>query len=147
MHCLIRKRTVCRTPEEEVRQGILFAMLNRLNYPEQLIAVEKSLSSLPHSQSLPLPDRRIDIVVFTPHREEGLAPLMLIECKAHAPKPDVFLQLMGYNRFIQAPWIAVAALESIQAGYLQGQQWTFRSGLPEYQEALIKISSPLMTRG
>jgi hypothetical protein len=136
MHCLIRKRTVCRTPEEEVRQGLLFAMLSHLDYPEGLIAVEKSLSSLPHVQPSPLPDRRIDIVVFTPDQKEGLAPLMLIECKAFTPKSDVFLQLMGYNRFIKAPWIAVAAPNTIQAGYLQDREWIFRDCLPNYKGAL-----------
>lgn len=140
--CLIRKQPVVRTPEEEVRQKVLRTLTYDLSYPESLIAVEKSLTSMPHLKSAPyrLPQRRIDIAIFTPHQVWGVFPLMLIECKALACE-NVFLQLMGYNRFIKAVWITVASSEGIQSGFCDSGKWIFQSQIPSYSEALAKLTS------
>ena len=61
----LRRRFVALTPEEEVRQKMLYLLVEHLKVPAGLVAVEYS-------------DKRADAVVFG---NEGL-PLMIVECKA-----------------------------------------------------------------
>jgi hypothetical protein len=149
LFCLIRRKKIIKTPEEEVRQRLLSSMLYQLGYPAGLVAVEKSLAAVTRlSANLPfsIPDRRIDIAVFSPDCALGLQPLLLIECKAFPWRSDVFLQLMGYNRFIGASWIAVACPDRVQAAHFaKSSSWNFREGLPSYEEAVSKNISPSRT--
>jgi len=106
MRCLVRKIAVKETPEECVRQETLHHLLSFI--PSHLIAVEVSLKKLSPLQKVP--NRRVDIVCFTPC---FLSPSLLIECKASCPKISVFDQLLGYNYFIRAQAIGVAWPENI----------------------------------
>ena len=67
----LRRRVVALTPEEEVRQKMLYLLVEHLKVPVGLVAVEYSVKV----NGL---DKRADAVVFG---NEGL-PLMIVECKA-----------------------------------------------------------------
>ena len=67
----LRRRFVALTPEEEVRQKMLYLLVEHLKVPVGLVAVEYSVKV----NGL---DKRADAVVFG---NEGL-PLMIVECKA-----------------------------------------------------------------
>lgn len=67
----LRKRYCALTPEEEVRQKVLYLLVEHLAVPAGLLAVEYSVKV----NGL---DKRCDAVVFGP---DG-APLMIVECKA-----------------------------------------------------------------
>ena len=67
----LRRRFVALTPEEEVRQKLLFLLVEHLHVPAGLVAVEYSVKV----NGL---DKRADAVVFG---NEG-QPLMIVECKA-----------------------------------------------------------------
>ena len=67
----LSRRFVALTPEEEVRQKMLYLLVEHLKVPAGLVAVEYSVKV----NGL---DKRADAVVFG---NEGL-PLMIVECKA-----------------------------------------------------------------
>ena len=71
----LRCRFVALTPEEEVRQKMLYLLVERLHVPAGLLAVEYSVKV----NGL---DKRCDAVVFG---TEG-RPLMIVECKAPTVK-------------------------------------------------------------
>ena len=86
--CTIRKRWLLLTEEEWVRQNFVAYLVNGLNYPATLIALEKEilLNEL---------KKRFDILVYdTDHQ-----PWMLVECKAPAVvlNEDVLQQALRYN--------------------------------------------------
>ena len=67
----LRRRFVALTPEEEVRQKVMYLLVEHLKVPAGLVAVEYSVKV----NGL---DKRADVVVFG---NEG-HPLMIVECKA-----------------------------------------------------------------
>ena len=67
----LRKRQVALTPEEEVRQRVLYLLVETLKVPAGLVAVEYSVKV----NGL---NKRADAVVFG---TDG-RPLMIVECKA-----------------------------------------------------------------
>lgn len=67
----IRKIYCALTPEEEVRQKMLYYLVEQKKYPAGLIAVEYSI----RVNNLP---KRCDIVVFNKETK----PMMIVECKA-----------------------------------------------------------------
>ncbi|MBP5573165.1 MAG: type I restriction enzyme HsdR N-terminal domain-containing protein [Bacteroidales bacterium] len=67
----LRRKYCALTPEEEVRQKVLFLLVQHLEVPAGLLAVEYSVKV----NGL---DKRCDAVVFG---RDG-APLMIVECKA-----------------------------------------------------------------
>lgn len=139
LRCLIRKALVAATPEEEVRQRLLLYLTKEKGYPEELIAVEKALATMPHLlNEKKLPDRRADIVVFSRDPTSSiLFPLLLIECKAAPFREEIFRQVIGYNHFVKAHLIALANRDSIQWGCFRAfQGWIFQEGVPSYREAL-----------
>ena len=103
--CRIRKVLVADTPEERVRQELLAHLTGPAGYSPSLIAVEVPLKSLVPSALVPR--RRLDIVCFAP-ASEGLVPVLLIECKAAAPRGCALCQLNGYNRYLRAAAAALA---------------------------------------
>lgn len=103
--CRIRQRVVVLTPEEGVRQDCLTHLVEKCSFPAHLIAVEVSIKQLTRHPNVP--NRRIDIVCYRPS-DEGLQPLLLIECKAHTPRTQFLHQINGYNFFIDAPYLGIA---------------------------------------
>lgn len=71
----LRKIYISLTPEEEVRQKMLYLLVEHLNVPAGLVAVEYSVKV----NGL---DKRCDVVVFG---KDG-RPLMIVECKAPSVK-------------------------------------------------------------
>ena len=69
----IRKIYCALTPEEEVRQKMLYYLVEQKKYPAGLIAVEYSIKV----NNLP---KRCDIVVFN----KDAKPKMIVECKAES---------------------------------------------------------------
>ncbi|MBR3709868.1 MAG: type I restriction enzyme HsdR N-terminal domain-containing protein [Bacteroidales bacterium] len=83
----LRKRYCTLTPEEEVRQKALFMLVEHLDVPPGLLAVEYSIKV----NGL---DKRCDAVVFG---RDG-NPLMILECKASSVKlaQDTLEQALRY---------------------------------------------------
>lgn len=101
--CLVRQKLVTATPEEGVRQRFISYLLDR-GFPLSRIAVELSLKEMPHLQTAPPDlDRRADILCYT---KEG-SPLLLVECKACLIGQQAKLQLIGYNCFVGAFFLAL----------------------------------------
>lgn len=134
-------------PEELIRQAWIHTMVQDLKYPKQWIAVEKELCSLPHLRLVPkrqLPRRRVDILVFAPHLHPDypLYPLLMIECKAVTLEPRFAQQVLGYNTYVQAPFVALANQDEILVGRFDvGANLTrFACGLPSFEDLLQLIS-------
>ncbi len=113
--------------EELIRQSWLHRMIKELSFPKEFLAVEKAVGSLPYlRQRFPqLPSRRIDILSFSKKRPHDvlsddpsfLYPLLLIECK-NGPLSDQALdQVLSYNVFIEAPYVAVVNYDQIRLCY------------------------------
>jgi hypothetical protein len=106
-----------------------------LGYPKHLLAVEKSLKELASEVHTQAPRRRVDIVCFS----KGLMkPLLMVECKAEELTTSALYQVMGYNRFVQASFIAIANGTQILTGWYdaEAKQYRFVENLPSYQELL-----------
>lgn len=114
----IRKQYVVATPEEVVRQRIIHAMI-QMGYPIPLIAVEKKLSEICQLSSLKPPARRMDVVCFS---RKDHKPLLMIECKATKITQKALLQVMGYNRFVNAPFIALCSAQETLMAYWDTQK-------------------------
>ncbi len=123
-------------PEEEVRQRLLTVMKGELGFPAEMISVERSLSSLPHLLGQKVPDRRFDIVCF---KKQGasLLPLLIVECKAVDLTKKAAMQVIGYNYFAKAPFIALANQAGVYTGYCEEDQGVhFEEGLFSYEKML-----------
>jgi hypothetical protein len=95
--CIIRRRWFIITPEEWVRQNFLLYLIQVLNYPASLIAVEKQLlfGEL---------KKRFDIIVY---RNDTC--FMIIECKEmNVPLSEkTILQVLNYNTNLQAEFMVI----------------------------------------
>ena len=121
----LRKRFVALTPEEEVRQKVLYLLVEHLKVPTGLIAVEYSIKV----NGL---DKRADAVVFG---KEG-QPLMIVECKAQNVKitDKVLDQAVRYHSALQPKYLLLFNGETcfcfkVKEGALQAMDH-----LPEYVE-------------
>lgn len=113
-------------------------MTEQWGYPACSIVVEKALSQLPHlsTHSGRLPDRRVDILVYSKAEDIGLIPLLLIECKAVPLKQGALQQVAGYNHYIGAPFISVANGEQLFMSWRDKATKSHRliDFLPHYNE-------------
>lgn len=95
----VRKKYVCHSPEESVRQHMLQYLTQDLGYPRALICLETSIrySALA---------KRVDMVI---RARQSADPLMVIECKAaHCTIKQKHLdQLAIYNSVLRAPFIVL----------------------------------------
>lgn len=147
LFCSLRKMWVAALPEEKVRQTLIQKMTQQLGYPLGSLALEKNLNQLPHLQSHPaLPKRRADLIVFAKdlHPHHPFYPLLLIECKAVALTDKVLRQIVGYNQFVGAYFIAAVNQSSTYLGCYDyfSQDFRFQEGLLSY-ESLIKQAHTL----
>jgi hypothetical protein len=111
LFCPIRKIWVPALPEEKVRASLLATMTGRWGFPPHLLMVEKGLRELPLARHFPrLPIRRFDIVAYAESRGT-LKPLLVIECKRQTISEKAARQLLGYNYYFRAPFVAVAAAQ------------------------------------
>ncbi len=123
--------------EEAIRQAWIEKMVQTLDYPRHLVAVEKELSGLPHLKlKQGVPKRRADILVFAKeiHPEHALFPLLMIECKAVPLVPKFAQQVLGYNTFVEAPFVAIANADELMLGYYDSESsiYKFEKGLKRY---------------
>ena len=122
--CEFRHRWVRLTPEEWVRQQLLHHLVEQLDYPASLIAVEQAIS-------VGETKKRCDAVVY----DRQMLPLMLIECKAETvPLTQKTLdQALTYNRKLNVPHLLL--YNGIQAIYVNGNNYQ-SSGFPRYADLL-----------
>ena len=145
IYCPVRKKEVLARPEEKVRVELLNMMIGELGFPQHMIAVEKKVGDLAQESLPTLSDVRVDIAVLVSSKEkEAPTPLLVIECKAVPLKDDAFRQVVGYNYYIRAPFIAVANKTELQLGWkdLSGK-FQKAEFLPSYQELISVISSDI----
>jgi hypothetical protein len=90
--------------EECIRQALIQKLIFELGFPRELISIEKELSKLPHLSGKQLPKRRVDLVCFT----QNVYPLLVIECKAIPLSEKALDQVLGYNYYIQAEFVAIS---------------------------------------
>jgi hypothetical protein len=130
----IRKQHVAATPEEIVRQQVLDT-LSQMGYPFSLIAVEKKLSEICKQSHVKIPLRRIDIVCFS---KKDHKPLLMIECKASKITQKAILQVMGYNRFVQAPFISLCSNKQTLMAFWNSAlgEYTFLEHFLTYDELI-----------
>lgn len=140
--CIIRKILVEATPEERVRQHFLAGMIESLGYPTSLITVEQELKQIPHLRlcDSDIPRRRADVICYGKgiHPTEPLAPLLLLECKAIPLNTKVINQVLGYNYFVGARFIAVGNQEEVRTGWKDAAsgEFQFVPYLPFYADLI-----------
>ena len=136
----IRNKNLAPRKEECIRQKLLKEMTGKLGYPKTLLAVEADLSVLPHLKNRSFAARRVDILCYANdiHSEFDLYPLLLIECKAFGITKSAFQQVVGYNYYVKAPFIALAAENALKVFWRDCKTSVYRSinFLPYYEELL-----------
>ena len=122
--CEWRHRWVRLTPEEWVRQQLLHRLVEQLDYPASLIAVEQAIT-------VGETKKRCDAVVY----DRQMTPLMIIECKAETvPLTQKTLdQAITYNRKLNVPYLMLH--NGVQTICIHGTDY-YPSGLPRYSDLL-----------
>ncbi len=122
---IIRNKYVVITPEEWVRQHLVHYLINKLNYPKGLIAVEKQvpLNGL---------NRRFDLVCY---KRDG-SVFLLVECKKSGVKltQQVFDQAFCYNTELCAIHVAITNGNELLCGTFNDGKIVLSSALPQYAE-------------
>lgn len=97
--CLVRKKYILFTPEEQVRQQLIKFLIIELKISLTRIAVEKSISI----NGLM---KRWDILVY----DKQFNPYILIECKRpNLPiHQNMFDQVAMYNLAVKAPYLCIS---------------------------------------
>ena len=125
----LRQTYVRLTPEEWVRQHFVQYLIQELDVPAGLVAVEASFKY----EGQP---RRADVVV---HDRQG-APLLLVECKAPSVpiRQDVFDQGAQYNLVLGARYLVVTNGQEHYACRIdfETQSYAFLDDLPGYTSLL-----------
>ena len=123
----LRRRFVALTPEEEVRQKVLYLLVEQLHVPAGLIAVEYSVKV----NGL---DKRCDAVVFG---KEG-CPLMIVECKAPSVKltEKVLDQAVRYHSALMPRYLMLYNGESCYCFRVTEGGLQPLDHLPEYAEMM-----------
>lgn len=128
----IRKKFILLTPEEWVRQHFLNFLNNHLGYPASLTSVETGhkYNSL---------TKRSDIMIL----DNGLKPLVLVECKAAAVSIDqsTVRQLAVYNTECKARLLIVTNGMVTYAGISKSSPEAFEvlQEIPDYKSLIAKI--------
>lgn len=142
----IRKKWVETTPEELIRQELITNLVGHLGYPSSLLSIEKELHKLPHltlTARREVPKRRADLIAFGQdiHPHHALFPLLLVECKAVDLTPAFASQVISYNAFVQAPFVALANGRQVLTGFFDEEAGHFRfePGLLPYAILIAKI--------
>ena len=122
--CDWRHKWVRLTPEEWVRQQLLHQLVEQLEYPASLIAVEAAITVGEVS-------KRCDAVVY----DRTMQPLLLIECKAETvPLTQKTLdQAVTYNRKLNVPYLLLC--NGVQTIFINGTN-SNSSGIPRYTDLL-----------
>ena len=94
----IRKQWIVLTEEEWVRQNFITFLVQVMNYPDTLIAVEKEIR-------LGELKKRFDLLVY----DKSHQPWMMIECKSSGIALDekVFQQLLRYHISVPCTFLII----------------------------------------
>jgi len=96
---VVRNKFVVLTPEEWVRQHVIYYLIYEKSYPKSLLAVEKEivLNGL---------RKRCDVVAY--NRDGN--PSLLVECKAHDVNlnQEVVSQILLYNQKLNVPYLWIS---------------------------------------
>jgi hypothetical protein len=94
----LRRKWLCLTPEEWVRQNFIQFLIREAAYPATLIAQEKAIR-------LGELKKRFDILVYNRSHQ----PWMIVECKSHTVRltNDVLEQALRYNISVPVPYIVI----------------------------------------
>lgn len=120
----IRKRWFILTPEEHVRQYIIYHLLQTLHYPAGMLSVEKQIFVGGLA-------KRFDIVIY----DRQHAPWMLVECKApEIPiSENTLLQLLNYQRTTQCRfWLLSNGHQTFCADACDTNHIKWLDSLPPY---------------
>lgn len=121
----LRRRQVVLTPEEEVRQRVLYLLIEQLGVPSGLLAVE-------YSMKVNGLDKRADAVAF------GLdgQPLMVVECKASTVKIDdaVLEQAVRYHAALKPKYLLLCNGVVTFCFKVEGQTLCPLDHLPDFSE-------------
>ena len=123
---IIRKKFILLTPEEWVRQHVVWFLIEEKKYPKSLVNVEKVIT-------LNKLTKRYDIVVY--NKNGGIE--ILVECKAPSVKIDqtTFDQIARYNMVLNANYLMVTnGLEQYycQMDYIN-KKYSFLKEIPNYK--------------
>lgn len=123
----VRKKNVERTPEEEVRQGVISNLMGFMEVPATHIAVE-------HGFKFNGLQYRADIIVY----DKALSPVLLVECKAPSVKlsDSVIDQVIRYNMVLNVPYIMITNGERTYLFRLDKAtgRYGFINNIPKYSE-------------
>ncbi|MCY4204723.1 MAG: type I restriction enzyme HsdR N-terminal domain-containing protein [Bacteroidetes bacterium] len=129
----IRKRFVPLTPEEWVRQHFVQYLINNLEVPSAMIAVEVVI---------PIQERhfRADIVV---HGRQ-VDPVLIVECKRPSIQlgQDVFNQIGHYNVALKVPYLVVTngmQYSCCLVNHIQ-HSYQFLDEIPSYQTMILPVN-------
>lgn len=128
----LRRRFVALTPEEEVRQKVLYLLVEQLHVPAGLVAVEYSVKV----NGL---DKRADAVVFG---TEG-RPLMIVECKAPSVvlTQSVLEQALRYHSALQPQFLLLSNGTTTYCLKVKGGTIHAMDHLPEFAEMKASTSA------
>ena len=123
--CAWRRKYVRLTPEEHVRQTILYALETNYGYPHGLIGVEVPIEVAGLK-------KRCDAIVYN----QQMQPLMLIEFKAETVPltQQVFDQAAIYNRHLQVPYLMLSNGKDTIVAEVLSTEYRFLAYIPNYQE-------------
>lgn len=119
----LRKLWIRLTPEEWVRQNFLQYLVQTMQYPASLIAVERELR-------LGELKKRFDILVYNRQHQ----PWLMVECKAmEVQLSDAVLhQVLRYNIAIPVPFMIITNGQYCAGFEKQGQQLQAIDQLPVF---------------
>ena len=117
-----RKTWVLLTPEEWVRQNLLQYLVQNLQYPSSLIAVEKEIK-------LGELSKRFDIVVY-----KNELPWMIIECKEAkvALNEKTMEQILQYQQVLTAQYLFISNGHETMGAKIESGKLQALQNFPEY---------------
>jgi hypothetical protein len=118
-----RKTWVLLTPEEWVRQNLLQYLVQNLDYPSSLIAVEKEIK-------LGELSKRFDIVVY-----KNEMPWMIIECKEAKVrlKEKTMEQILQYQQVLTAQYLFISNGHETMGAKIESGKLQALQNFPEYE--------------
>jgi len=121
----LRKKQVLLTPEEEIRQKVLYLLIEHLHVPAGLLAVEYSIK-------VNGMDKRCDAVVFG---DKG-TPLMIVECKAQTVKitEKTLDQAIRYHATLKPHFLMLYNGIDCYCFRVEGASLKALDHLPDYEE-------------
>ncbi|MCM1034391.1 MAG: type I restriction enzyme HsdR N-terminal domain-containing protein [Paludibacter sp.] len=125
--CNWRRKFVKLTPEENVRQHFLHALVEQYNYPASRIAVEQHIR-------FGSVDKRCDAIIYN----QLLQPVCIIEFKAPNIQltQNTFDQINTYNQQLNVPLLIIS--NGKQTYIHNTQLHTFINHIPQYDTLCTK---------